>query len=98
MLKNSACSVGDLGSIPGLGRSPGRGHGDSSILAWRIPMNREAWQVTKRSTAHTKVTYFLLGGRKREKLLVTPSSLVGLSSWNTGDPNYSDGVDVGGPV
>ena len=27
--KQSACNVGDLGSIPGLGRSPGGGHGDS---------------------------------------------------------------------
>ena len=26
--KESACSVGDLGLIPGLGRSPGGGHGD----------------------------------------------------------------------
>ena len=26
--KESACSVGDLGSIPGLGRSPGREHGN----------------------------------------------------------------------
>ena len=26
--KESACSVGDLGSIPGLGRSPGEGHGN----------------------------------------------------------------------
>ena len=26
--KESTCSVGDLGSIPGLGRSPGRGHGN----------------------------------------------------------------------
>ena len=26
--KDSACSEGDLGSIPGLGRSPGRGHGN----------------------------------------------------------------------
>ena len=26
--KESTCSVGDLGSIPGLGRSPGGGHGD----------------------------------------------------------------------
>ena len=26
--KESACSVGDLGSIPGFGRSPGGGHGD----------------------------------------------------------------------
>jgi len=24
--KESACNVGDLGSIPGLGKSPGRGH------------------------------------------------------------------------
>ena len=27
--KGSACSVGDLGLIPGLGRSPGAGHGNS---------------------------------------------------------------------
>ena len=32
------CNVGDLSSIPGLRRSPGGGHGNSSILAWRIPM------------------------------------------------------------
>ena len=34
--KESACNVGDLGSIPGLGRCPGEGN-NSSILAWRIP-------------------------------------------------------------
>ena len=27
--KDSACSVGDLGSVPGLGRSPGEGNGNS---------------------------------------------------------------------
>ena len=27
--KVSACDVGDLGSIPGLGRYPGEGHGNS---------------------------------------------------------------------
>ena len=26
--KESACNVGDLGSMPGLGRSPGGGHGN----------------------------------------------------------------------
>ena len=26
--KESACSVGDLGSIPGLGRSPGKANGN----------------------------------------------------------------------
>ena len=42
--KESACNVGDLGSIPGLGRFPGGGHAThSSILAWRIPMDRGAW-------------------------------------------------------
>ena len=36
--KESACNTGDLGSIPGLGRSLGEGKGypHSSILAWRI--------------------------------------------------------------
>ena len=27
--KESACDVGDLGSIPGLGRSPGEGNGNA---------------------------------------------------------------------
>ena len=28
--------IRDVGSIPGSGRSPGEGHGNSSIRAWRI--------------------------------------------------------------
>ena len=36
--KESACNAGDLGSIPGSGRSHGERNGNrSSILAWRIP-------------------------------------------------------------
>ena len=36
--KESACNAGDLVLIPGLGRSPGEGHGfPLRILAWRIP-------------------------------------------------------------
>ena len=36
--KASAYNVGDRGSIPGSGRSPGEGNGNPlSILAWRIP-------------------------------------------------------------
>ena len=39
--KESACDAGDLGSIPGLGRSPGEGKGyPYSILAWRIPRTK----------------------------------------------------------
>ena len=34
----TTCNVGDLGSIPRLGRSPSEGMAThSSILAWRIP-------------------------------------------------------------
>ena len=85
--KESTCNVGDLGLIPGLGRSRGEGIGyplqyswaslmaqtvknppavqenwvrfldwedplkgrmatHSSILAWRIPMDRGAWRAT----------------------------------------------------
>ena len=39
--KESACNAGDLGSIPGLRISPGGGHGNSSILAWRIPWTEQ---------------------------------------------------------
>jgi len=46
--KESACNAGDLCVIPGLGRSPGGGHGyplQCSCLAWRIPRDRGAWWV-----------------------------------------------------
>ena len=36
-VKASAHNAGDLGSIPGLGRSPGEGKGYPLQLAWRIP-------------------------------------------------------------
>ena len=38
----STCNAGDLGSIPGWGRSPKEGmETHFSILAWRIPWNEE---------------------------------------------------------
>ena len=47
-----ACNEGDLSSIPGLGRSLGEGMAThSSILAWRIPMDRGAWGATVRGAA-----------------------------------------------
>ena len=40
--KDSACSMGDLGSIPELGGCPGEGNGNPlSILAWEIPWTEE---------------------------------------------------------
>ena len=45
--KESACKAGDLGSIPGWGRSPGEGNGNPlhySCLGNSV--DREAWQAT----------------------------------------------------
>ena len=54
--KDSAFNVGDLDSIPGLGRSPGRGHDNlSSTLAWRIPMDRGAWQAIVHGVAKSQI-------------------------------------------
>ena len=42
--KAFACSVGDLGSIPGLGRSPGEGNGSPlQYSCLENPMDRGAW-------------------------------------------------------
>ena len=40
----SAYNAGDLGSIPGSGRSPGEGNGDPlQYSCLENPMDREAW-------------------------------------------------------
>ena len=54
--KEYACNAGDLGSIPGLGRSPGGGHGNPlQYSCLEDPMDRGAWPaivhaVTKSQT------------------------------------------------
>ena len=46
-VKASACSVGDLGLILGLGRSPGEGNGYPLQYPFlENPMDRGTWQVT----------------------------------------------------
>ena len=45
--KESTCSVGDLGSIPGAGRSPGEGNGNPlQYSCLENPMGRGAWKAT----------------------------------------------------
>ena len=50
--KESAPSAGDLGSVPGLGRSPGKGHGNPLQFSWaslvvqtvkNLPAMQEIW-------------------------------------------------------
>ena len=45
--KEPACSAGDLGSIPGLGTSPGEGNGYSLQYSYlENSIDRGAWQTT----------------------------------------------------
>ena len=45
--RESACNSGDLGSIPGLGRSSGEGNGNPlQYSCLENPMDRGAWQAT----------------------------------------------------
>ena len=45
--KDSACSAGDLGSIPELERSPGGGHGNPlQYSCLKNPMDRGIWPAT----------------------------------------------------
>ena len=46
-VKASACNAGDLGSIPGLGRSPGEGNGNPlQYSCLENPMDGGAWWAT----------------------------------------------------
>ena len=45
--KESACNAGDLDSIPGSGKSPGVGNGNSlQYSCLENPMDRGAWRAT----------------------------------------------------
>ena len=46
VVKESDCDVGDLGSTPGLGRSPGEGNSNPlQYSCLENPMDRGAWQA-----------------------------------------------------
>ena len=65
--KDSACNVGDLGSIPGLGRSPGEGNGyplQYSCLGNNT--DRGAWQATVRGITESDTT---------EQISITPCAI-----------------------
>ena len=51
-MEESACNAEALGLIPGLGRSPGRGHGNPLQYSYLDkPMDRGAWWATVHAVA-----------------------------------------------
>ena len=56
--KESSCNVGDLGLIPGLGRSPGEGKAThSSVLAWRILWTVESMESQRLGTQLSELQF-----------------------------------------
>ena len=73
----SACNAGDLGSIPGLGRSPGEGNGNPlQYSCLENPMDRGAWWATvhgiaKSQTGLSDLTNFNLGKVEQDGISMT---------------------------
>ena len=59
--KESACNVGHPGSIPGLGRSPGEGNGNSYIPTW------EQLHIHTHTHTHTQFIQKERNSRYKEK-------------------------------
>ena len=83
-VKASACNTGDLGSIPGLRRSPGEGN-DNPLQDYCLenPMDRGAWWaivhgVTKSRTQLSDFTHFPLSVQLFNcvRLFATPWTVV----------------------
>ena len=56
-VKASGCNAGDLGSIPGLGRSPGEGNGNPlQCSCLENPMDGGAWWATVHRVAESDTT------------------------------------------
>ena len=61
VVKNLPANAGDQGSIPGLGRSPGEGNGNTlQYSCLGNPMDRRAWRATvHRATKELETTWQL---------------------------------------
>ena len=69
--KESACNAEDLGSSPGLGRSPGEGSGTPlQYYCLENPVDRGAWQATVYGVAksRTQLSNFTFAAKDGEAL------------------------------
>ena len=55
-VKKPTASAGDVGLIPGLGRSPGEGNGNPlQYLCLKNPMDRGSWKATVHGVAKGRI-------------------------------------------
>ena len=89
--KASACNAGDLGLIPGLGRSPGEGNGNPlQYSCLENPMDGGAWWATVHGVAksRTRLSHFTFTFHFHawEKEVATHSSVLAWRIPGTGEP------------
>ena len=90
-VKASACDVGDLGLIPGSGRSPGEGNGNPlQYSCLENPMDRGAWQATVHGVAKSQTRMsnftFTFHFHALEKAMATHSSVLAWRILGTEEP------------
>ena len=79
----SACNIGDLGSITGSGRSPGEGNGNPlQYSCQENPMNGEAWQATVPGVAKSRT--------RLSNFTFTFSFTLALASFKPSSPHHPE--------
>ena len=88
----SARDVGDMGSIPGLGRLSGEGNGNPlQYPCLGNPMNREAWQASVHGVTKESDTTKLLNNNNKSMLVIRPT--VGKIKQVSEKGNFIGGVE-----
>ena len=90
-VKRLAYNAGDLGSIPGSGRSPGEGNGNPlQYSCLENPMDRGAWWATVHGVAKSRtrlsVVTFTFHFHALEKEMATHSNVLARRIPGTGEP------------
>ena len=86
--EESTCNAGDVGSIPGSGRSPGRGHGNPlQYSCLGNPMDRGDWWATVRAVTHSWT--WLRDWACIHNILAI------ISSWSSLGPSYIANIATG---
>ena len=102
-VKASACNVGDPGSIPGLGRSPGEGNGNPFQYSCLVnPMDGGAWWATVHGVAksRSRLSDFTFTGLQSFESLRLSKSVNSLTTIENKDVRFigwgrvSDEIDV----
>ena len=97
MVKNppTSADVGDIDSVPGLGRSPGGGNGNPhQYCCLGNPMDRGAWLATVHGVTKSQTWLTIKRSSKRRSSVCNTNLLFFSSSYNDFHMLCISGVDI----